>query len=74
VTTGADRNNRLPPLLVNEWAAKESSRSRSTTLRATQENDITIATEAQAKSGHDILADGDMVGHTPRPELLEPIE
>ena len=59
--------------LVNEWAAKEKVEAQIDYITS-QGNKIllTIAAEAQAKSGHDILVDADLAGRTPMPNCSSP--
>src|SRR5258708_25152829 len=58
---------------VNEWAAKDKVEvSIDYIPRNGRKNEITIAAEAQAKSGHDILAMATWWPHA-QAELLEPM-
>jgi len=59
--------------LVNEWAAKEKVEVSIDYITSNgRKNEITIAAEAQAKSGHDILAMATWWPHA-QAELLEPM-
>src|SRR5437879_4539286 len=59
--------------LVNEWAAKEKVEVSIDYITSNgRKNEITIAAEAQAKSGHDILAMATWWPHA-NTELLEPM-
>src|SRR5258706_14704911 len=59
--------------LVNEWAAKEKVEVSIDYITSQgNKNQITIAAEAQAKSGHDILAMPTWWPHS-RADLLEPM-
>jgi ABC-type glycerol-3-phosphate transport system substrate-binding protein len=59
--------------LVNEWAAKEKVEVAIDYITSNgRKNEITIAAEAQAKSGHDILAMATWWPHA-QAELLEPM-
>src|SRR5712672_3318983 len=59
--------------LVNEWAAKEKVEVSVDYITSNgRKNEITIAAEAQAKSGHDILAMATWWPHS-QAELLEPM-
>src|SRR6266568_8679599 len=59
--------------LVNEWAAKEKVEVSIDYITSNgRKNEITIAAEAQAKSGHDILAMATWWPHA-QAELLEPL-
>src|ERR1700704_2247426 len=67
-----DANN-ASTALVNEWAAKEKVEVSIDYITSNgRKNEITIATEAQAKSGHDILAMATWWPHA-QAELLEPM-
>ena len=59
--------------LVNEWAAKEKVEVSIDYITSNgRKNEITIAAEAQAKSGHDILAMATWWPHS-QSDLLEPM-
>src|SRR6266404_9227102 len=59
--------------LVNEWAAKEKVEVSIDYITSNgRKNEITIAAEAQAKSGHDILAMATWWPHS-QADLLEPM-
>ena len=59
--------------LVNEWAAKEKVEVSIDYITSVgRKNEITIAAEAQAKSGHDILAMATWWPHS-QSDLLEPM-
>jgi ABC-type glycerol-3-phosphate transport system substrate-binding protein len=65
--------NKASTDLVNEWAAKEKVEVSIDYITSNgRKNEITIATEAQAKSGHDILAMATWWPHA-QAELLEPM-
>src|SRR5882724_11380504 len=67
-----DANN-ASTALVNEWAAKEKVEVSIDYITSNgRKNEITIAAEAQAKSGHDILAMATWWPHS-QSELLEPM-
>ena len=54
--------NKASTDLVNEWAAKEKVEVSIDYITSQGNKDLlTIAAEAQAKSGHDILSDADLV-------------
>src|ERR1700716_4074100 len=65
--------NKASTDLVNEWAAKEKVEVSIDYITSNgKKNEITIAAEAQAKSGHDILAMPTWWPHA-HAELLEPM-
>ncbi|MFZ2160061.1 MAG: extracellular solute-binding protein [Bradyrhizobium sp.] len=65
--------NKASTDLVNEWAAKEKVEVSIDYIPSQgRKNEITIAAEAQAKSGHDILAMATWWPHS-QAELLEPM-
>ena len=65
--------NKTSTALVNEWAAKEKVEVKIDYITANgRKNEITIAAEAQAKSGHDMLAMPTWWPHA-QTELLEPM-
>jgi hypothetical protein len=65
--------NRASTDLINEWAAKEKVEVSIDYITSNgRKNEITIAMEAQAKSGHDILAMATWWPHS-QSELLEPM-
>src|SRR6266700_3240218 len=65
--------NKASTDLVNEWAAKEKVEVSIDYITSNgRKNEITIAAEAQAKSGHDILAMATWWPHA-QAELLEPL-
>ena len=65
--------NKASTALVNEWAAKEKVEVSIDYITSNgSKNEITIAAEAQAKSGHDILAMATWWPHA-QAELLEPM-
>src|SRR6202165_4597497 len=65
--------NKASTDLVNEWAAKEKVEVSIDYITSNgRKNEITIAAEAQAKSGHDILAMGTWWPHA-QADLLEPM-
>jgi ABC-type glycerol-3-phosphate transport system substrate-binding protein len=65
--------NKASTELVNEWAAKEKVEVAIDYITSNgRKNEITIAAEAQAKSGHDILAMATWWPHA-QAELLEPM-
>ena len=56
-TTGCPGANKASQALVNEWAAKEKVEVQIDYIPSQgNKNLLTIAAEAQARSGHDILA------------------
>ena len=60
--TGCPAPTRPRTELVNEWAEKEKVEVSIDYITSNgRKNEITIAAEAQAKSGHDILAMADLV-------------
>ena len=65
--------NKASTDLVNEWAAKEKVEVSIDYITSNgRKNEITIAAEAQAKSGHDILAMATWWPHA-QADLLEPM-
>ena len=65
--------NKASTDLVNEWAEKEKVEVTIDYIPSQgNKNLLTIAAEAQAKSGHDILRDAHLVAHA-NAELLEPM-
>jgi len=65
--------NKASTDLINEWAAKEKVEVSIDYITSNgRKNEITIAAEAQAKSGHDILAMATWWPHA-QSELLEPM-
>src|SRR6185295_16161690 len=65
--------NKASTELVNEWAAKEKVEVSIDYITSNgRKNEITIAAEAQAKSGHDILAMATWWPHA-QSDLLEPM-
>src|SRR5215470_14934170 len=65
--------NKTSTDLVNEWAEKEKVEVKIDYITSNgRKNEITIAAEAQAKSGHDILAMPTWWPHA-QTELLEPM-
>lgn len=65
--------NKASTALVNEWAAKEKVEVKIDYITSQgNKNTLTIAAEAQAKSGHDILAMPTWWPHA-QTELLEPM-
>jgi ABC-type glycerol-3-phosphate transport system substrate-binding protein len=65
--------NKTSTDLVNEWAAKEKVEVQIDYITSNgRKNEITIAAEAQAKAGHDILAMATWWPHA-NSELLEPM-
>src|SRR6267143_6204434 len=65
--------NKASTDLVNEWAEKEKVEVSIDYITSNgRKNEITIAAEAQAKSGHDILAMATWWPHS-QAELLEPM-
>src|SRR5437879_9268167 len=65
--------NKASTNLVNEWAEKEKVEVKIDYITSNgRKNEITIAAEAQAKSGHDILAMPTWWPHG-QTELLEPM-
>src|SRR2546430_16220180 len=65
--------NKTSTDLVNEWAEKEKVEVSIDYITSNgRKNEITIAAEAQAKSGHDILAMATWWPHS-QAELLEPM-
>ena len=72
-TTGCPTPTRPPPTLVNEWAEKEKVEVSIDYITSNgNKNLLTIASEAQAKSGHDILAMPTWWPHA-QTDLLEPM-
>ena len=66
--------NKASTELVNEWAAKEKVEVKIDYITSQgNKNLLTIAAEAQAKSGHDILALPTWQPHA-HAELLEPVD
>src|ERR1700742_1695113 len=65
--------NKASTALINEWAEKEKVSVQIDYITSNgRKNEITIAAEAQAKSGHDILAMPTWWPHS-QTELLEPM-
>ena len=72
-TTGCPAPTRPRPTLVKEWAAKEKVEVTIDYITSQgNKNLLTIAAEAQAKSGHDILALPTWRPHA-HAEQLEPV-
>jgi len=65
--------NKASTALINEWAEKEKVQVQIDYITSNgRKNEITISAEAQAKSGHDILAMATWWPHA-QTELLEPM-